>query len=359
MYKFLKYVLLLVFAGVLWACRDKEDPTILEIAQAERDKVTALSNAGGTVDITLAANREITVIADVSAPWCTARNGHLVNGIVKVRIETEVNSSTDSRTAVLTLQASGTSDVTLTVVQSGAVPFITVQEAAAGISVDGAVHDITLHVSTNIPVDVLLPGWINRQIGNPAGTSGDYQFNVTAMPEVGVREGKIAVARASTAFSVDTVYVVVKQEKKEPPFNKNLWTITCDNQWTAAAKIASILIDGKIDDYWHTTPGVALPHWIIVDMQEIKSITGFYFWHRQDGGGEGNPKRLRIELSTDNMVWETVYETDNLSQSKDRLSLPLTNKLQVRYFRMTITATQGGSDYTYVAEVDAYNDVEF
>jgi hypothetical protein len=359
MYKFLKHVLLFVIAGVLCTCRDREEPAILEIAQAERDKVTALNNAGGTVDVTLTANREITVTADASAPWCTARNGHLVNGIVKVRIETDVNHSTDSRTAVLTLQASEAPDVTLTVVQSGAMPFITVPEAATGISIDGAAHDITLHVSTNIPVDVLSPEWINPQTGNPAGIGGDYNFSVAAMPEAGIREGKIAVARASATFSADTVYVAVKQEKKESPFNKNLWTITCDNQWTAAAKIASILIDGKIDDYWHTEPGVALPHWITVDMQEIKSITGFYFWHRQDGSGEGNPKGLRVELSTDNTTWETVYETDNLSQSKDRLSLPLANKLQARYFRMTITATQGGSDYTYLAEVDAYNDVEF
>jgi hypothetical protein len=142
------------------------------------------------------------------------------------------------------------------------------------------------------------------------------------------------------------------------PFNKDEWSITADNEW-ASTWAASLLINGNTSDYWHTAPGVALPHWVMVDMQEIKTITGFYFWHRTDGNGEGSPKALKIDVSTDNTLWETVYETDNLSQSVERLSLPLESKVKARYFKITITATRDGYEYTYFSEISAYNDIEY
>jgi hypothetical protein len=142
------------------------------------------------------------------------------------------------------------------------------------------------------------------------------------------------------------------------PFNKDEWSITADNEW-ASTWAASLLINGNTNDYWHTAPGVALPHWVIVDMQEIKTITGFYFWHRTDGNGEGKPKVLKIEISTNNTLWETVYETNDLSQSTERLSLPLESKVKARYFKLTVTATRDGYEYTYFSEISAYNDIEF
>jgi hypothetical protein len=355
-----KYLLISILASVLWACNDKEEVPVLEIAQSEYDRVSALSSAGGTVDVVVTTNREISLTTDASAPWCTARHGHHVNGIAKVRIETEENSSVESRTAVLTLHAPGAPDITLPVIQTGAQPFIIVEEAADGFSVDDKEQVIMLHVSTNISVNILSPEWIVPQVGNPPGTGGIYNFNVAAMQEMGVREGKIAVSRADGSIVAKTVYVSVKQEKLAPPFNKNQWSITCDNEWAPAGTLASFLIDGQVGTgYWHTTPGVSLPHWIMVDMKENKIITGFYFQHRLDGGGEGNPKALRIEINSDGAAWETVYETNDLVQTKDRISLPLAKSVSARYFRITITATQGNSDYTYFDEISAYNDVEF
>jgi hypothetical protein len=145
-----------------------------------------------------------------------------------------------------------------------------------------------------------------------------------------------------------------------PPFNKNQWSITCDNEWAPAGTLASFLIDGQVGaGYWHTTPGAPLPHWVQVDMKEVKVITGFYFWHRQDGVNEGSPKALKIEVSTNATSWETVYDNGDMEYAIQRLSLPLADKVQARYFKITISATRNGYEYTYFDEIGAYNDVEF
>jgi hypothetical protein len=118
---------------------------------------------------------------------------------------------------------------------------------------------------------------------------------------------------------------------------------------------AIFALDGNSSTFWHTqwsgaSPGP--PHYIIIDMKEVKTLHGVSFVGRQGDGG-GKPNEVNIQVSLDNTTW-TDAGTFNLLNNKDLQKQFLPNGFKnARYIKAIINSAYNAS-YTQVAEFNAF-----
>lgn len=111
-------------------------------------------------------------------------------------------------------------------------------------------------------------------------------------------------------------------------------------------------IDGNSSTYWHTQwqaaqPG--LPHYIIIDMGESKSVHGVGFLDRQDQNS-GKPDAIEVSLSDDGEDWQTVLTTE-LANTTALQRILLDNFTSGRYVKLLVKSTYGETFYTHLAEL--------
>jgi uncharacterized protein YjdB len=191
-----------------------------------------------------------------------------------------------------------------------------------------------------------------------------YRYATSDINVATVSEGEVTITGAGNATITVScgeitkdVPVTVTIPTPDASFEKSAWTVTASDVWNEGYA-AEKLIDGDELNHWHTTPGSGVPVDITVDMKGNKSIEGFYLIHRPEPEQPANPKAITIDVSMDAETWVPVYQTDNLSQEKTAILLELDQPVVARYFKVTITATNSGDTYTYLAEIGAYNDEE-
>ncbi len=113
-------------------------------------------------------------------------------------------------------------------------------------------------------------------------------------------------------------------------------------------------LDNDISTFWHTqwlgaSPG--LPHIITVDMAESRLVSGFSFIQRQNRA-VGNVNEIAIALSEDGENWQEMdIFPGNLPDNNGNNPVFLKSPQNARYFRVTITSTHGGTNYTHFAEI--------
>ena len=69
---------------------------------------------------------------------------------------------------------------------------------------------------------------------------------------------------------------------------------------------AANLVDGDPNTTWHTMFSVTVaqyPHWVDFDAGEVKTIKGFVYMPRQDGGSNAVIKDYKLEVSMDGKNW--------------------------------------------------------
>jgi len=146
-----------------------------------------------------------------------------------------------------------------------------------------------------------------------------------------------------------------------PDYDRSKWAVTDFSSQEAEGEgpdngHAIHAIDNNINTFWHSqwlgaSPG--LPHHITIDMGENKTIHGFYFVPRQNSGS-GRPKDITIQTSTDGTAWTDAGNV-TLENSNDlQRKFLLTGFKEARYFKITVTSTHGGANYTHLAEVGAF-----
>ncbi len=118
-------------------------------------------------------------------------------------------------------------------------------------------------------------------------------------------------------------------------------------------EVAKNLVDGDPGTIWHTMYSITVPkypHWIDFDCNEVKTIKGFTYLPRQDGGVNGNIKGYKLQLSMDGKTWsDAVVEGEFENNAKEKkVMLPKTQK--ARYLRFTATSSQNGADYASGSE---------
>ena len=113
------------------------------------------------------------------------------------------------------------------------------------------------------------------------------------------------------------------------------------------------LVDGDPNTIWHTMYSVTVakhPHWVDLDVGEIKEIKGFTYLPRHDVDN-GNVKDYTVHVSLDGKNWDTPIREgtfeNNLSEKKVLFARPV----KVRYIRFTALSEQRGQDYASGAEI--------
>lgn len=120
-----------------------------------------------------------------------------------------------------------------------------------------------------------------------------------------------------------------------------------------SGEVASNLVDGDPSTIWHTMYSITVPkfpHWVDFDCGEKKTIKGFTYLPRQDGGSNGNIKEYKVQVSMDGKNWsETMAEgtfEKNLKEKRVLFSKPQ----QARYLRFTALSNHQGNDFASGAE---------
>lgn len=116
---------------------------------------------------------------------------------------------------------------------------------------------------------------------------------------------------------------------------------------------ASNLVDGDVNTTWHTMYSVTVakyPHWVDFDAGEIKTIKGFTYLPRQDGGKNGNIKNYSLQLSVDGENWGDPVAKGTFSKNNQLKKVLLEKPVKARYIRFTGIDSQNGADFAGGAE---------
>ena len=116
---------------------------------------------------------------------------------------------------------------------------------------------------------------------------------------------------------------------------------------------ASNLVDGKPESIWHTAYGVTVtkyPHSVDFDCSELKTIKGFTYLPRQDGGNNGNIKGYRVQLSQDGKTWSAPVAEGEFDRGAALKRVSFATPQRARYLRFTALSSQNGLDFASGAE---------
>jgi beta-galactosidase len=86
------------------------------------------------------------------------------------------------------------------------------------------------------------------------------------------------------------------------------------------------------------------------DCEEEKTIKGFTYLPRQDGGTNGDIKAYRVMLSTDGKTWSQPVCEGEFPYSKSIQKVLFVTPQRARYLRFMALSSQNGTDYASGAE---------
>ncbi len=130
--------------------------------------------------------------------------------------------------------------------------------------------------------------------------------------------------------------------------------VAIDTDSQESADVIGNILDGKSSTIWHTKwrGGEApLPHQFVVDMGVATTVNGFAFANRSNLNGA--MKDIEIFKSNDNSTWTSVG-TFSLKAQQSWQYVDLAQAQSMRYVKVKVTSTNGGFNYTHLAEFGAY-----
>lgn len=210
---------------------------------------------------------------------------------------------------------------------------------------------------------------VNSSIVLPAGQT-DTTFEVEIKPSIFdiSQTGYLLPVTITSVSGIEvnnnmkTAYIHINKDPF-PPYGRGNWTVEgFDSQEEVGegpnnGRVIN-LFDDKTSTFWHTQwkdgqPG--LPHWFIINMNTEHVLHGIMFLDRQGVGSPGRPKDVVVEVSADNVTWEEAgrftLADDNSSWQKITFNKPTQS---VRYFKVTVNSTYGGTYYTNLAELKVF-----
>ncbi|MCU4164440.1 discoidin domain-containing protein [Carboxylicivirga caseinilyticus] len=92
------------------------------------------------------------------------------------------------------------------------------------------------------------------------------------------------------------------------------------------------------------------PHWVDLDCGEVKSIKGFTYLPRQDGGRNGDIKDYTIHVSEDGKEWGEPLFKGSFSIDKKEKRVLINKPVKARFIRFAGLSSQNGQDFSGGAE---------
>ena len=192
--------------------------------------------------------------------------------------------------------------------------------------------------------------------------NADYTAKVWLVPE---HRGRLYMKLTEFSFSegvpnIDFHFSAVSTLPKEP------WKVTdysdqepTDNSATGNSQVASNVIDGDWDTFWHSrySDGEApLPHHITVDMGEQHEVKGFQFVQREGisaGAKRVRTKQVEIRVSDDGDNFESLgeYTLENTGRPQQ---VELEGAQGFRYFKLVVKSSFDANPRASLAEVGVF-----
>lgn len=164
----------------------------------------------------------------------------------------------------------------------------------------------------------------------------------------------------------DRVIAAIANEEKraeqdrlftENLFKKTGWqAVDCSSEETVGEGSngrAQQIVDGDDNTYWHPqwySATAQLPHFITVDMLEVKNVGGFLI--KMGDNSNRYIKAYDIYGSTDNLNW-TLLKTDDNAPSKSSFRVILDKAADIRYFKLLVRDTRANDGpFVRIYEVD-------
>ena len=98
------------------------------------------------------------------------------------------------------------------------------------------------------------------------------------------------------------------------------------------------------------------PHWLDYDAGEVKTIKGFVYMPRQDGGSNAVIKDYKLEVSMDGKNWGEPVAKGTFARGHKAQKVMLDQPVKARYIRFTGLNAQNGADYAGGAEFSVLAD---
>jgi hypothetical protein len=114
---------------------------------------------------------------------------------------------------------------------------------------------------------------------------------------------------------------------------------------------AQLAIDGDPGTIWHTAwdPVDALPHHLIIDLQDGRRVYGIEYLPRQDMTN-GRIAEYEIQASIDGTNWRRV-DSGQWPNNADLKTVRFERPVRARYLKLVALREAGGQEYTSVAEL--------
>lgn len=190
----------------------------------------------------------------------------------------------------------------------------------------------------------------------------DYVARVWLVPD---RRGRVYQKLTEFTF-VDGVPKIDFQFGAISTLPKDNWEVTdfsdqepTDNPGTGYSQVASNIIDGDWDTFWHSrySDGEApLPHHITVDMGEQHEVKGFQFVQREgisSGAKRVRTKEVEILGSNDGENFESLGEY-TLENTGTPQQVELDSPQSFRHFKLLIKSSFGANPRAALAEVGVF-----
>jgi len=196
-------------------------------------------------------------------------------------------------------------------------------------------------------------------------TSGPNAVDVLTdyLLPVSISETKVTSGNINVNEDLRTTYYLIKAQPNlddYPDYDRSLWSIAgfsseepAEAQWGNGGQAIHTL-DDNTGTFWHSQWANALPgppHYITVNMGEVKTIHGLWFIDRQNDQ-EGKPKDVLVQVSMDGITW-TDAGGFTLENTKDKQKQFISGFKTAQYFKVTFTSTYDAV-YCHLAELGAF-----
>lgn len=177
--------------------------------------------------------------------------------------------------------------------------------------------------------------------------NGAKELDYTAplyLPEGGhITAYATAPGRKAGPQSETTVY---------PHVSKSKWKVLSMSSEQGGNEVARNVIDEDPRTIWHSQyrPTVLqCPHEIVVDMGEVREVSGFTYQGREDMTN-GRVARYEFYTSQQPDSWGEPALTGRLENSAEEQMVPLGKPVRARYFRVVVQSTHDRQGYASAAE---------
>ncbi|HMO85382.1 MAG TPA: discoidin domain-containing protein, partial [Lacipirellulaceae bacterium] len=116
-------------------------------------------------------------------------------------------------------------------------------------------------------------------------------------------------------------------------------------------------IDDDPSTFWHSRYRGhvdSLPHYIVVNLGDVETVTGFAYTPRQDPWDGGIVTQARFEVSQDGQSWAIAADNvqfDNIVNSRQQQVVRLAAPVAARYFRFTALRSVNDNNLASAAEI--------